>query len=150
MDPAMAPTRTLAVIVQFARDLHAAGDPVLQFLPWPQVEAWLLAQEWEKSRFLLRKLPLAIIPDTPEFFYVRGHALWGQHRLEEARNLFEKAHYFYRMTRDDLILSAISCIEIADIAHSWRQYQDAEHYLQVAGTLLASAPARQSVCYGTL
>ncbi len=128
-------------IVQFARVLHGNHDPVLQYLPWEQVDGWLRCGAWEKLRFLLRKLPLAIIPDRPEFFYVRGHALWGQNHLEEARNLFEKARYFYRINRDDPLLSALSCIEIADIAHSRRQYQEAEQYLQAADTLLASAPA---------
>lgn len=134
-------TKSIAEIIAFASKLDLAGDPVMQFLPWPQVESWLQAGEWEKVRFLLRKLPLSIIPDTPEFFYMRGHALWGQHRLEEARSLFEKAHYFYRLTCDNLILSALSCLEIADIAHSRRNYQEATHYLQTAATLLATAPA---------
>lgn len=133
-------TKPLELIVALAHTLHAEGDPVLQFLPWSLVEGWLRAGEWEKMRFLLRKLPLPVIPETPEFFYVRGHAFWGQHRLEEARNLFEKAHYYYRMTSSDLVRSAASCLEIADIAHSRRQYQDAIHYLQVAETLLTAAP----------
>ena len=142
--PAPVPDILIEPIVQFARELHSNRDPVLQYLLWEQVEGWLRCGAWEKLRFLLRKLPLTIIPDTPDFFYVRGHAFWGLHRLEEARNFFEKARYFYRVTQDDSLLSALSCIDIADIAHSRRQYQDAEHYLQVANTLMASAPSTNS------
>jgi tetratricopeptide (TPR) repeat protein len=147
----------LETIIQFAHTLHTDGDPVVQFLPWYQVEGWLGASEWEKVRFLLRKLPLAIIPETSEFFYVRAHAFWGQHRLEEARKLFEKAHYFYSTTQKNLTLSAASCLEIADIAQSRRHYQEALHYLQIAEILLATEPtvnpyvtARYSIVYAVV
>ncbi|MCE7979705.1 MAG: hypothetical protein DYG89_00820 [Caldilinea sp. CFX5] len=132
--------KAVEAIVQFAHELHTNNDPILEFLPWDQVESWLVAGEWEKLRFLLRKLPLPLIPETPEFFFVRGHALWGQHRLEEARQIFEKAHYFYRISCDKPVLASLSCLEIADLAHAQRHYQDALHALQTAETLLAATP----------
>lgn len=123
-------------ILDFIRELSTSGDPSLQYIALSQVETWLVNQEWQKLRFVLRRLPLDIVPRTPEFLYVRAHIHWAAGNLDQAKNDFEKAKYYYRISAGDLGRAALCCLEIADIAHSRGAYAEATHYVDEAQALL--------------
>jgi tetratricopeptide (TPR) repeat protein len=128
-------------IVQYIHALHVAGAPSLRGLAWEEVEAWICCGAWEKLCFVLRELPLSIVPETPAFFYVRGQVLWEQHRLGEAASFLERARFFYRMTQNDRSLAALCCIDLAELAHVQCRLSIAERYLQAAETSLSSTAA---------
>ena len=143
----MSPSSNTGVepILNFVRSFHATGDSTMRYLRLADVEHWIEAQEWEKIRYILRKLPLVAIPATPDFLYVLGHVYWGQHRLEEAKNAFEKARVYYRLACQDLTHAALCALEIADITHSRGDFIGSSQYT-VAWQLLSCTylqPRRQ-------